>query len=387
MTVSWRALWREQAQALLKDTPVLLTFVAGLLLYVVLYPLPYLHQVATEQPVILLDHDQSDASRRLVRALQATPGIRIDATATELPQALRQVRAGERKGLVLIPADFGWDLRRGGSATVVVAADGNYFLAYGAIAESVVRAGMVLGGEVRLARQVLLGDGQALLKAERGGVGLNLVPASNLKMGYLDYVLPGLFVLILHQLMLICVGISTVRQRRTPGLWQQARLWQLLTVQASLMIPPFVLAGCWYLGPALRGYGVTLLGSAGETALLLLPFFLATFALGTVLGHLFLHRDSLSQALVLSSMPLLFSAGFVWPVESLPLAWTALWGLVPSQPMIQGMLQLNQMGAPMAALQPLWGILWALVLGWGGLAALLWQRSLRLNRPVGREAA
>ncbi|GAA4901723.1 ABC transporter permease [Ferrimonas pelagia] len=376
----WRALWHEQARALLSDRPVLLTFFAGLILYVFLYPLPYLHQVAGAQPVLLLDQDNSATSRQLVRALQASPGIRFSATEQSIAEAQRQVRAGDSKGLVLIPPQFEQQIRRGVPATVVVSADAHYFLSYGTIAEQVVQASSALSGEIRLQRQLQHGHTAAAYGDRYPGLQINMVPASNLKMGYLDYVLPGLFVLILHQVMIICVGIATVRQHRQSGRWQRCRSWQILAVQASLLLPPFLLAACWYLGPALAMYQVTLLAALPALWRLLLPFFLASFFLAVSLGLLFRHRDSLSQMMVLVSMPLLFTAGFVWPVESLPAPWLALWGLIPSQPMMQAMIQLNQMAAPLSALADLQRILWLLTLGWGAIALALWQRKLASAR-------
>ncbi len=364
------ALWRVQARALLSDTGVLITFFGGLLLYALVYPLPYLHQVAGAQPVLLIDQDNSGTSRELVRALQASPGIQFVATDTSLGEAQQAVRAGLSKGLVMIPGGFEIRLKRGGSATLVAAADGHYFLSYGTIAEQVTRASLSLGGQVQLARRVMAGADPA--SAHQGGVTLNMVPASNLKMGYLDYILPGLFVLILHQIMLICVGVTVVRLQRTPGSWQRLPATLGLSVMASLLIPPFVIASLLYLGPLLSQYEVVLQGSLFSLLSLLLPFWLATFLLGVVLGSLFRHRDSLAQLLVLISMPLLFSAGFVWPVESLPVAWTALWGVVPSQAMMQGMIQLTKLGGSEPGALRL--MLWGQVLAWGLMALLLWQR-------------
>ncbi|GAA5194486.1 ABC transporter permease [Ferrimonas gelatinilytica] len=366
----WIALWQLQARALVRDTGVLITFFGGLMLYALVYPLPYLHQVAGAQPVLLIDQDNSGTSRELVRALQASPGIQFVATNTSLSDAQQAVLAGQSKGLVMIPAGFETRLRRGGSATVVAAADGHYFLSYGTIAEQVARASLSLGGQVQLARRMMAGADPA--SSRQGGVTLNMVPASNLKMGYLDYILPGLFVLILHQIMLICVGVTVIRVQRRPGSWQRMPVAAGLSVMASLLIPPFVLASLLYLGPLLAGYEVALQGSLFSLLSLLLPFWLATFLLGVVLGSLFRHRDSYAQLLVLISMPLLFTAGFVWPVESMPTVWTLLWGIVPSQAMMQGMIQLTKLGGEdVLALQ--W-TLWGQVLAWGLLAVLLWRR-------------
>ncbi|WP_298440943.1 ABC transporter permease [uncultured Ferrimonas sp.] len=367
--MSWGALWRQLGQQVLADQAVRLTFVVGLLLYAVLYPLPYMNQVATEQAVVLVDLDNSSSSRQLVRALQASPGVQLVAQLGSEASALAQVKAGAAQGLVLVPAGFARDLRQGGSATVVVAADAHYFLAYGVVAEAVSKASRVLSGEVQLARQRMAGQASAV-----GGVQLNVAPSSNLKMGYLDYMLPGLFVLILHQLLLLCVGLTTVRLRQQPALVAQGG-GRLGTVLAALWLPPFVLAGALYLGPLLRWYQVDLLATTASVWGLLIPFWLATFSLAIVLGCLFQRRESLAQMVLLSAMPLMFSAGFIWPSSGLAWPWLLLWGLVPSQPMMQGMILLNQLGAPESALVWHHLTLWGQAVAWGLLAWLLLRRA------------
>lgn len=377
----WTSLWWAECRQLGRDAALLITFFAGLGIYLVLYPAPYLHEVTTEQAVVVWDQDQSMASRRLLRALSATPGVRITARVTALDEAREQVLSGRAAGMVWIPVGFELDLRRGVSGSIVVAGNANYFLPYGTIAESVTAAATVLGGQVRVARQVFAGDGFALQTSRLGGVDLNVVPASNTGLGYLDYVLPGLFVLILHQLMLICAALIGTGRWGRAGVWRQASAWSLYRVDLALLVPAFALAASWYLGPALRFYDVALLGSLTALWGLLLPFLLATASLGIFLASLVTRRDLLSQILVLSSMPLLFIAGFVWPVEALPLPLVALWGLVPAEPMMQGMIRLNQLGATPADLLPQWLTLWGQALAYGTLAVVGVKRRLALSRP------
>ncbi|MBY5993113.1 ABC transporter permease [Ferrimonas balearica] len=374
----WRALWWHEFRQLWRDKALLITFFAGLGLYLVLYPAPYLHEVTTEQPVVVWDQDQSVASRALVRAVGATPGVAIVERVGSLAQARTQVLAGEAAGMIWLPEGFESELRRGLQAQVVVAANANHFLPYGTIAESVAEASTVLSGQVRLVRQVLLGDGFALQKSRLGGVELNVVPASNPGLGYLDYVLPGLFVLILHQLMLICAALVGTGRWGRSGPWRRASGMGLYGLDLALLVPPFALAACWYLGPALKFYGVALLGPLWALWSLLLPFLLATASLGVALASLVTRRDLLSQVLVLSSMPLLFIAGFVWPVEALPLPLVALWGLVPAEPMMQGMIRLNQLGAAPSDLWPQLVTLWGQALAYGVLAVLGLRRRLTI---------
>jgi hypothetical protein len=79
---------------------------------------------------------------------------------------------------------------------------------------------------------------------------------------------------------------------------------------------------------------------------------------GTVILKFMLHiskdeqRERAMQLLLASSLPIAFLAGFSWPREALP---APLWWLgelfIPAVPGIQAFLRLNQMGAPLQAVQ------------------------------------
>ncbi|MCV5307271.1 ABC transporter permease, partial [Escherichia coli] len=88
------------------------------------------------------------------------------------------------------------------------------------------------------------------------------------------------------------------------------------------------------------------------------PFLLATCWFGIVLGAIFTRRDLPTQVVLISSLPLVFLAGFIWPLELIPapLNWLAQW--VPTIPAIEGFLRLNQMGADFAQVSRYWWQLW-----------------------------
>nr|WP_269808941.1 ABC transporter permease [Enterovibrio nigricans] len=80
---------------------------------------------------------------------------------------------------------------------------------------------------------------------------------------------------------------------------------------------------------------------------------------GTLIGSAIKRPEIITLTVLLSSMPLLFSSGFVWPISALPDWISGLAQLSPSTPTIQATIQLNQMGATLQSQQgfitQLWG--------------------------------
>ena len=355
---------RLELRTLLADRAIMLTLFGGVFFYSFLYPQPYLHQLPREEPVVVVNEDGSQLSRQLEFMADATAQVKLVARAGSLDEARQMMLTGKASGILHIPRHFYRDLMLGRSVTLGYAGDASYFLVYGTIAEGLAQAGGTLAAQVKVAR--LLSQGEALPQAAMGwnAVALNVLPVFNPTMGYVNYVVPAVFVLILHQVLLMGTGIlgATQNQRSRRG---ESGYWQHAPV------------------PAFDHYGIARTAVPGELWLFTLPFLLATTWLGIVLGALFTRRDLPTQVVLVSSLPLVFLAGFIWPLELIPapLNWLAQWA--PSTPAIEGFLRLNQMGADFAQVSRYWWQLWGLALLYGALACWLlrWRQPCPATRP------
>lgn len=388
--LGFRDLLRLELRSLLADRAILLTLFGGILFYSFLYPQPYLNQTPRELPVVLVDEDGSQLSRQLAFMADATPEVRLADQVATLAEAEQLVNAGQASGLLHIPRHFYRDIMLGRSVTVGYGGDASYFLVYGALAQGLAAASGTLAAKIKVVR--MLTHGEPLPAASQGwsAVSLNLVPVFNPTMGYVDYVVPGVFVLILHQILLMGAALVGATQnqitvRGGEGYWQSAPAGALLLARTLVIGAGYLLPMLYMLGFCLDHYGVAREASALQMVLLMLPFELATLWLGVVLGALFVRRDLPSQVVLVSSMPLIFVAGFIWPLEMVPapLRWLSQW--VPATAGIQGSLRLNQMGADIGQISPQLMQLWGLAVLYGLLAWLLlaWrQRTLPKPRPV-----
>lgn len=391
--LGFRDLLRLELRSLLADRAILLTLFGGILFYSFLYPQPYLNQTPRELPVVLVDEDGSQLSRQLAFMADATPEVRLADQVATLAEAEQLVNAGQASGLLHIPRHFYRDIMLGRSVTVGYGGDASYFLVYGALAQGLAAASGTLAAKIKVVR--LLTHGEPLPAASQGwsAVSLNLVPVFNPTMGYVDYVVPGVFVLILHQILLMGAALVGATQnqitvRGGEGYWQSAPAGALLLARTLVIGAGYLLPMLYMLGFCLDHYGVAREASALQMVLLMLPFELATLWLGVVLGALFVRRDLPSQVVLVSSMPLIFVAGFIWPLEMVPapLRWLSQW--VPATAGIQGSLRLNQMGADIGQISPQLMQLWGLAALYGLLAwwLLAWrQRTLPKPRPVSHD--
>lgn len=367
----WRLLCAEW-QAVRADSAVMLVLFGGILFYAVLYPLPYKHNVAGEQPVVVIDQDRTALSRTLIRRVNATPQVRVSDQVFSVAEARERLVAGAAHGMLVIPEHFQRDVLRGSPTTLSYAGDASYFLIYGTVAEGLLTAGTTLVLETQALRSLMVRDSQAPLAAQLQPVRVLAKPVFNAVGGYLNYVLPAVFVLILHQTMLITLGGITVkdRARRTAGVVSTPLLPALLA-RLLLFVGLYMLFASLYFGFFLALNGVQAVAPLAQLLLFTLMFLVTTALLSLMLGYCWTAPEQPILLVLISSLPLVFTIGFAWPVTSLPGWLDALVNLVPARPGIQGLLALNQMGAPWSVLAPQAG--WLLGQGLLFVALLMWR--------------
>jgi len=378
--MSWWDICKNEWRAILSNPTILLTVFGGVLLYSFLYPLPYAQQVPRDQKVVVVNLDNSQLSRRLERMVDATPQVCLSAQAYSIEEAQELFIARKMAGILVIPEHFYRDLLLGQRPTLSFAGDASYFLVYGTVLEGMATAGGNLAAEVKISRMMMSGQPMELASEQYSAIRMNIFPVFNSTMGYVNYVIPAVFVLILHQTLIMGAGIlggyQNEQQRLgVKGYWLCTSPLRLLLVRTALFVAIYWLLFLYYFGFAFSYYGIPCLAHIGELNLLVLPFLLSSALLGICLGLLLPRRELTTLLVLLSSLPLIFSSGFIWPTAAIPAPINTVVQIVPVISAIKAFLSINQMGADFIDILPLWRQLWLLAVCYGCIAwFLLWRK-------------
>lgn len=366
----WRS-WLHELRLIGTDPSILLVMFGGVLLYAVLYPLPYHPDVPGEQAVVVVDHDRSALARQLIRMVDATPQVRIVAEPGSLAAAQDLLARGQAHGLLIIPENFQRDVYLGLPTTLSYAGDASYFLIYSTLIEGLLAAGGTLTAETQAARATMQGGSLLATPGLIRPVRLLTEPVFNPTAGYLNYVIPAVFALILHQTLLIVASSVTVKDRRQRATGAASPpLVQALPLRLLSFVAIYLFLAMLYFGFFLTLYGVPRLAGAVEVLAVCLLFLLAAASLALALGYLLKQPEQAVVVALVSAMPLLFTAGSIWPLANLP-GWLDLLGwLFPAKPGIQALLKLNQMGSGLDGMRKELLILCGQFLGYGAL--LIW---------------
>jgi ABC-2 type transport system permease protein len=288
--MSWGDLFKHELKAIFSNFSLLFTVFGGVVFYSFLYPLPYINELPREQRVAVVNLDHSQMSRELIRMADATPQVHITEHLGSIHAANVALEDRQVDGILVIPEHFYRDVMMGTSPTLAYAGNAALFLVYGTVVEGLNDAGNGLAIKAKINRMMLTGDGAVEATQHVTAMKLNMRPVFNVTMGYINYVVPAVFVLILHQTLLIGVGMMGA----------------------------------------------------------------------------------------LSSLPLVFSAGFIWPPSAIPAVINNLAQLAPSTAAINGFLGLNQLGATFSQEIDRWGQLWLQFIGFMVISYWLIRRSRQM---------
>jgi ABC-2 type transport system permease protein len=139
----------------------------------------------------------------------------------------------------------------------------------------------------------------------------------------------------------------------------------------------------YYFGYSFEYYGINRLATIPDLMSIIIPFLLSVIFLGSVIGLLIPRKELATLIVLLSSLPLVFSAGFIWPTSNIPTVINVIAQFFPSTPAINGFLRLNQMGDSIENLVGIRAQLWWLVGLYASISfALMTLKQKRLNTLI-----
>lgn len=352
-------------RGLLGDSSARATMIAGILIYSVLYPQPYVGEVVRDLPIVIIDQDNSTASRSLLRKIDVSDQVKIVSSATSISEAREAFFRRDVYGIVLIPTEFELKLLAGKPSPIAAYGDGSYLLLYSNFMNAVTSVARSMGAQVNHARLTATGLDDGLASTLLTPVNLTHVPVFNPQGGYASYVVPAAFVLILQQTLLMGIGLLHAGRKLSSGLRMCAApvayigLYLGWVVFTQMLLP--------YL------YGIPRTGSFTTLLIIAVPFLCATTAMGFALAMAIRTREGVVFLLLVMGMPLFFLSGISWPIESIPTYLHTLSLLVPSSSAISAFVAVDQMGASPQNIRGAVQLQLALAFGYTIIATIMYQ--------------
>ena len=355
----FRAVVRREARRI-AGSPFMLVFLFALppatfLLMAAIFS----QEIPRDIPVAVCDQDNSALSRRVVRALDATPALATTLSVRDLAEGAAAVRRGDAYGLIHLPAGLSRDALRGDAPTVTVFFNNQWYLTSGLINRAVREAVLSVGGEMERRARIARGEAPAQAETRREPIFVDQRGLFNPGTSYGLFLLPALLPTLLQGFIVVVMVRAAAGElrRRTAGEWLDTAGGSAAVAVLGKLLPYTLVFLCmsvlmwtvslrWY-GAPMRGDGRVL---AGATVL----FILAYQSMGLLFAALTANIRTANSMAGFYCGPAFAVAGVTFPAMGLS-APAVVWSLsLPLTHYLQIVLQQCTQGAPPAsALAPM----------------------------------
>lgn len=349
-------IYLRECHRISSDAMLFTMLVLAPMVYLTVYGLAYINKKEINVPMLVIDQDKSAFSRQLIRYLDAHQTIAVVGTEDNREAALKQVNSGEVSAVLLIPDHFAGDVQAGSASWLRMYVNTTRFLPSNDLSRAVSEVVSTLSGGIKLrffqTRGYSFEQAFELSQPLRADVRNLFNPADT----YGEFLLPGLIILIIHQIILMCFMIAIVGEKEDKSIAKllnaaHGRPFLALKSKGGIYLVLF----CAYV-PLIYGLNFRMLnlhiqGNIWLVWGLVLLAISAVLALGAALSVFFKTRLGVFQILAFTSYPIFFISGYSWPFNSLPLALQWLGNLLPVKPFLAAYSRSAMMGAGLSDIQ------------------------------------
>ncbi len=319
---------------IVKSKAILSSLLLSVLFYSFFYPSAYQAQQAASLPIVIVDEEHSDLTAQIIQTIRQSPNLEVTTVTGNFAEAEMMVKQEQADAILLLPYNLSNSLARGEVGGIGLYLSSAYF-----IKTSQIGKGLALSIEQSLANHL---EKFSHATAFEPQLSIHSIPLFNVLSGYGSYVFPAIAALIIHQTILLSMGMLIAGYRQHAWRPTATEFWACFS--AIFIIGCL---GCFYL------FGFTFWlydyphGGNFWGMLLAVPIYIScVIGLGFVFGSYLDMPERSGHVIVFSSVPIFLLSGSAWPHAAMP-AWLQWIGeVLPSTQAIQMFLQLNQMGVP-----------------------------------------
>jgi ABC-2 type transport system permease protein len=183
---------------------------------------------------------------------------------------------------------------------------------------------------------------------------LNVHPVGNPQYSYGDFVITGLLILILQQLLLIGVAESIALEKEAGTIknwFKTARqsIGRMIVGKGMIYLSFYFVYFLFVLAVVLPVFHIEAHGKWIGVIIISFFFFVTTFSMGVFFGSLFTKKIQALQVLSVTSVPIFLMTGYSWPFYMLPTVIKFLSYLLPTYWMLMPFQNVIRIGAPIGS--------------------------------------
>lgn len=347
-----------------KESGAMLIMIIGVVAYSIFYMLPYSTEIIKEAPIGVVDFDGTKMSHEFIRNLNATDSVDVVSRPVSIDEAKHLFYKGDIKGYVVVPRDFQKEIKRGSQAVVSTYADSSYLIIYKTIYSAVVQTAINYGAKIEIGKLLKKGMSKDVAMTVKQPFEFVQVPLYNPAGGYETYVYPVILILILHQTLVVGIGLMQGTRHELKENYckkeEDVPITLLGRCTAYVLLYMFYSIFYFLIYPAIGKYPMAY--NLLPLILILLPMFYSAALFSHTISYYFKKRESSLLILVVTSLIFIFLPGLIWPKEAIPQWLNIIAYFIPATCGVDGIIKVNQMNATFWNVR--YDFLWLIFLCW-----------------------
>ncbi|WP_134682920.1 ABC transporter permease [Brevibacillus migulae] len=316
-------------------------------LYFSLFGFLYEEKKITDVPTVVVDSDQTELSRELIRAFDIDQSFAVQTIVGSETEAMQLIDQGQAQVAVLVPDGLTKKVKAGQQAEVLTVIDGSNMM----ISNTVVRAASTIvktvSAGVTLKKLEAKGAWGETGESMFTGIDYRYRVLYNPTFSYLSFMVFGLGGTVLQQTLFLGIALAITREKEQ-GTWKQTvsqhSFLQLLAGKAGpyLLISTFTLVGTYAI--LLKGFGVPYYGNLLHFLMIGTAFNIAVLAIGFAISCYAKSQLQATQTAMMIAVPSFMLSGFTWPLTAMPAGVAAIGKSLPLTYFLHGTREILSKG-------------------------------------------
>ncbi len=348
--------WRRESRFVFKDKGILTFILFVPLMYPLLYSYVYTNEVVREVPVVVVDENNSELSRDIIRKIDATPDVKIMERCVNMDEAIGRVKSQDALGIIRVPENFTNELVAGRQVPLGVYCDMSSMLYYKAIILAATNVSLEVNKNIKV-EHYIPGSTERQDEISKMPIDYDYVPLYNTQSGFAAFLIPPVLMLIIQQTILLGIGMSMGNSReRNNGRVISYHEWnrnplQIVTGKSMTYLLLYVVLAVYMFTFVNDAFSLPRLGEYKTFVAFVIPYILACIFLAMTLSAFIYRREDCILLFVFLSVPMMFLSGISWPAASMPAFWRYVSYLFPSTFGMNGYVRIATMGASLSEIR------------------------------------
>ena len=339
----------RELSIIFKDNSIILTVLIAPLLYAFFLGSIYLYKDADQINFAVVDMDRTQTTRELKRFMGATQKIKLIGTLGSYEEGVDQLYTMSIQGFLYFPKGFEDEIKSLKGADVKLYLNTTRFLPSNDLNNAIQKILLTYGAGVRLRYFQAKGMTQATAIELVEPLMVDVHPIYNTINCYGAFLLPGLFLLILQQTLLIGFGESVAKESEKNGFSKllapgKNKLLHILAGKMGFYVLLYVGYFLFFFVVVFHAFQIPIKGNLLEVSLMSVLFLFSVLFYTLFVASFFHSQRRYMEIMAFTSYPLFLICGYSWPISAMPLPIKWLSYTIPTTPFFNGFIKLSVMG-------------------------------------------